>query len=161
MRRLEAHPSKGINSLEKWYRIKNPLRVSFNFIIIYICRFLPSLWLKRKLLRLTGMKLGRKVSIGLFAMFDIFFPELIEIGDGSVIGYNATILAHEFLVEEWRTGRVKIGRRVMIGANSTILPGVIIGDNSKISAMSLVNRDIPEGALAGGIPVRILKGGEE
>ncbi len=104
------------------------------------------------------MKLGKKVSIGLFAMFDIFFPEFIEIGEGSVIGYNTTILAHEFLVEEWKTGRVKIGRKVMIGANSTVLPGVEIGDNSKISAMSLVNRDIPEGAFAGGVPIKILKG---
>lgn len=29
------------------------------------------------------------------AMFDIFFPELIEIGDNTIIGYNSTILAHE------------------------------------------------------------------
>ncbi|GBE54887.1 hypothetical protein BMS3Bbin15_01051 [archaeon BMS3Bbin15] len=100
MRRLEAHPSEDMNSLVKWHIIKNPLRVTFNFTIIYLCRVIPSLWLKRKLLRLTGMKLKKKVSIGLFAMFDIFFPELIEIGEGSIIGYNTTILAHEFLVEE-------------------------------------------------------------
>ncbi|GBE54886.1 putative lipopolysaccharide biosynthesis O-acetyl transferase WbbJ [archaeon BMS3Bbin15] len=49
----------------------------------------------------------------------------------------------------------------MIRANSTVLPGVEIGDNSKISAMSLVNRDIPEGAFAGGVPIKILKGDKE
>jgi len=156
-RKIERFPTSHANSLEKWYRIKNPLRVIFNFVVIYLCRFMPSLWLKRKLLRLTGMKIGKKVSIGLFAMFDIFFPELIEIGDFSIIGYNATILAHEFLVEEYRTGRVKIGRRVMVGANSTVLPGVEIGDGAVIGAMSLVNRDIPPKALAAGVPARIIK----
>ncbi len=161
MRRLEVFPGEGSNSLEKWYRIKNPLRVVFNFIIIYTCRFLPSLALKRALLRLTGMKVGRKVSIGLGATFDIFFPELIEIGDNSVVGYNAAILAHEFLVKEWRRGRVKVGKNVMIGARSLILPGVEIGDNATVAAYSLVNRDIPPGAFAAGVPARIRRQGDE
>ncbi|WP_456474925.1 acyltransferase [Candidatus Pyrohabitans sp.] len=158
MRRIDVYPSEGSNSLQRWYRIKHPLRVVFNFIIIYTCRFVPSLALKRWLLRLTGMKVGKDVSIGLGAMFDIFFPELIEIGDNSVIGYNAAILAHEFLVKEWRRGRVKVGRNVMIGARSLVLPGVEIGDGATISACSLVNKDIPAGALAGGVPARVLRG---
>ena len=158
MRRLEVFPSEGGNSLEKWYRIKNPLRVVFNFIVIYACRFMPSLALKRALLRLTGMKVGRNVSIGLGAMFDIFFPELIEIGDNTIIGYNAAILAHEFLIHEWRKGKVKVGRNVMIGARSLILPGVEIGDGATVAACSLVNRDVPPGAFVGGVPARVLRG---
>jgi acetyltransferase-like isoleucine patch superfamily enzyme len=158
MRRIEVYPSEGSNSLEKWYRIKNPLRVVFNFIVIYTCRFVPSLALKRVLLRLTGMKVGKNVSIGLGAMFDIFFPELIEIGDNSIIGYNATLLAHEFLVNEWRRGKVKVGKNVMIGANSLVLPGVEIGDGAVVSACSLVNRDIPPGVFVGGVPARVLRG---
>lgn len=158
MRRIEVYPSEGSNSLEKWYRIKNPLRVVFNFIVIYTCRFVPSLALKRVLLRLTGMKVGKNVSIGLGAMFDIFFPELIEIGDNSIIGYNATLLAHEFLVNEWRRGKVKVGKNVMIGASSVVLPGVEIGDGATVAACSLVNRDIPAGAFVGGVPARVLRG---
>jgi acetyltransferase-like isoleucine patch superfamily enzyme len=158
MRRIEVYPSEGSNSLQRWYRIKNPLRVVFNFIVIYTCRFVPSLALKRVLLRLTGMKVGKNVSIGLGAMFDIFFPELIEIGDNSIIGYNATLLAHEFLVNEWRRGKVKVGKNVMIGANSLVLPGVEIGDGAVVSACSLVNRDIPPGAFVGGVPARVLRG---
>ncbi|MEE9564563.1 MAG: acyltransferase [Candidatus Hydrothermarchaeaceae archaeon] len=100
------------------------------------------------------MKVGKDVSVGLMAMFDIFFPELIEIGENSVIGYNATILAHEYLVEEWRSGKVKIGKNVMIGANSTVLAGVEIGDGAVVSAASLVNRDVASGAFVGGVPAR-------
>lgn len=158
MRRVEVFPSEGSNSLVKWYRIRNPLRVALNFIVIYTCRFLPSLALKRLLLRLIGMKVGKNVSIGLGATFDIFFPELIEIGDNSVIGYNAAILAHEFLVKEWRRGRVRLGKNVMLGARSLVLPGVEIGDNATVAAYSLVNRDIPPGAFAAGVPARVRSG---
>lgn len=159
MRGVEVHKTSGRNPMRSWYKIKNPLRVALNFIIIYTCRFLPSLALKNFLYRLVGMKVGKDVSVGLMAMFDIFFPELIEIGDNTVIGYNATVLAHEYLVSEWRKGSVKIGCNVMIGSNTTILPGVTIGDSAVISACSLVNKDIEADAFVGGVPARKLKGG--
>ncbi len=153
-RRLEVSVVKGRNSMHQWHRIKNPFRVSLNFVVIHLCRFLPSLSMKNFFYRLTGMKVGKDVSIGLMAMFDIFFPELIEIGDNTVIGYDVTILAHEYLVKEWRKGKVRIGRNVMIGANATILAGVEIGDDATVSACSLVNRDVKPGSFVGGVPAR-------
>lgn len=86
---------------------------------------------------------------------DIFFPQLIEIGDNTIIGYNTTILCHEFLIREYVTGRVVIGKDVMVGANTTILPGVTIADGSVVSAHSLVNNDV-EG-FVGGVPARPLE----
>ncbi|MEA3343543.1 MAG: acyltransferase [archaeon] len=157
MRNLKIHKTTTPNSLSKWYKIKNPLKVILNFITIYTARYCPSLALKRALLRTTGMKIGKNTSIGLSATFDIFFPELIEIGENCLIGYNTTILAHEFLISEYRTGEVKIGSNVMIGANTTILAGTTIGDNAQISAMTLVNKDIKKNELVGGIPLRQLK----
>jgi len=68
---------------------------------------------------------------------DVFFPELIEIGDNSIIGFNSTILCHEFLVDEYRLGRVRIGKNVTIGANTTILPGVVIADCSMVLLIRL------------------------
>ncbi|MDD5112015.1 MAG: acyltransferase [Candidatus Altiarchaeota archaeon] len=148
----------GRNSLKSWWRVKNPVRVVFNFMVIYFCRRLPSLRVKSALYRLTGMKVGSNVSVGLDAVFDIFFPELIEIRDNAIVGFGTTVLAHEFLREEVRVGRVIIGRDVVIGANTTILPGVSVGDGSTVSAMSLVNRDIEKGVLAGGVPARKISG---
>ncbi len=157
MRDLEVYPSDGRNPMRSWYRVRNPIRVIWNFAIIFMCRYLPSLALKNAFYRLIGIKVGKDVSVGLMAMFDIFFPEYIEIGDNTVIGYNATILAHEYLVNEWRRGRIKIGRDVMIGANTTVLPGVSIGDGATISACTLVNKDIAPRAFVGGVPARELK----
>jgi acetyltransferase-like isoleucine patch superfamily enzyme len=158
MRKLKSFRSQGRNSLLGWHKVKNPLRVALNFILIYSARYAPSLRLKNFLYRLTGMKVGKDVAVGLGAVFDIFFPELIEIGDNCIIGYGVTVLAHEFLIEEWRTGRVKIGRNVLIGANSTVLAGVSIGDNSRISACSLVNDNIPANSFYAGVPARKVKG---
>jgi acetyltransferase-like isoleucine patch superfamily enzyme len=149
--------AKGKNSLQFWTNIKHPLRVALNYVVVATCRILPSLSAKNWLYRRIGVKVGKNVSFGLESTVDVFFPELIEIGDNSIIGYNTVLLAHEFLVDECRVGEVKIGKNVVIGANCTVLPGVEIGDNSIISAHSLVNRDVPPNVLAGGVPVKVIK----
>jgi len=155
--RVMQTKDSGKNSLNSWWRIKNPLRVVANFIIIYACRRLPSLRVKNVFYRLTGMKVGSDVAFGLDAVVDVFYPELIEIRDNAIVGYGVTILAHEFLQDEVRVGRVVVGKNAVIGANTTILPGVEIGDNAVVSAASLVNRDIPPNVLAGGVPARKLR----
>jgi len=99
---------------------------------------------------------GKDASVALAVVLDAFFPEEISIGANSIIGYNTVILAHEYLRRQWRKGPVVIGRDVVIGANCTILPGVVIGDGAVVSAMSLVNKDVAPGAIVGGVPIRLL-----
>jgi acetyltransferase-like isoleucine patch superfamily enzyme len=153
--RLQVFPAreKGKNPLQYWWKAVHPAKVIRNFIIIFLGRFTPSMKVKNFLYRSVGMKIGPHVSIGLMAMFDVFFPEEINIGANCVIGYNSVILGHEFLIEEWRRGPVVIGDNVIIGANCTILPGVRVGDGAVISAMSLVNKDVPAGMAVGGVPI--------
>lgn len=55
------------------------------------------------------------------------------------------------------TAPVIIGDDVWVGANATILPGVTVGNYSVIAAGAVVNRDVPSGALVGGVPARIIK----
>lgn len=143
--------------MQYWPKLVNPLRVVWNFLCIYLAKYSPSLNMKVFLYRLTGAKIGKNVSIGLAVVFDVFYPHLITIEDNVVIGYNSVLLCHEFLVRGARIGPVVIGRNVMIGANSTVLAGVTIGEGTVISAMSLVNKDLPPGVLAGGVPVRVIR----
>ncbi len=137
-----------------WWRVKNPIITAFHFVLIYSARFMPSTCLKNFFYRLCGSKIGKGATFGLGAVLDIFYPENIGVGAGTLIGYNTVILGHEFLQGEYRTGKVEIGKDAMVGANCTILPGIRIGDGAHISAMSLVNCDIPAGQTWGGVPAK-------
>ncbi len=159
MRRLESFKTEGKNSLNYWASFRNPLRVAYNFILIQMSRYAPSLALKRGLLRLTGMKVGKDAAIGLMAMFDVFYPERIELGENCIIGYNATVLAHEFLRSELRIGKTKIGKDAMVGANATVLAGVGVGDGAVVSAGTVVSLDVPAGSFARGNPMVVKEGG--
>lgn len=138
------------------------LKVMKNFIIIQIARYTPFLsvknWLYRTFLK---MNVGKQTSFALMVMPDIMFPEKITVGKNSIIGYNTTILAHEYLIHEYRTGDVTIGDEVMIGANTTILPGVTIGSGAVVSAGTLVHKDVPAGAFVGGNPMQVIYTDEE
>lgn len=54
---------------------------------------------------------------------------------------------------------ITIGDRVWIGARSTILKGVTIGDGAVVAAGSLVTKDVPAGALVAGSPARVVRTG--
>ena len=157
MRRTTRYPVSGENSLWNVYKTVSFWKVMKNFIIIQIARYTPFLsvknWLYRTFLR---MEVGKKTSFALMVMPDIMFPEKITVGDNSIIGYNTTLLAHEYLIREYRLGEIVIGNEVMIGANTTILPGVKIGDGAIVSAGTLVHKDVPGGAFVGGNPMRVI-----
>lgn len=158
MRNTVRYPVEGANSLWHVYKTVPFWKVIKNFIVIQLARYSPFLGLKNWLYRhFLKMKVGEQTSFGLMVMLDIMFPEKISVGRNTVIGYNTTILAHEYLIKEYRLGDVKIGSEVMIGANSTILPGVTIGDGAVVSAGTLVNRDVPPGAFVGGNPMVLIR----
>ncbi|TFD95834.1 DapH/DapD/GlmU-related protein [Jeotgalibacillus sp. R-1-5s-1] len=158
MRRTDRYPVEGSNSLWQLYKTVPFVKVAWNFAILQTARYTPFFrvknWMYRTLLR---MEVGEKTAFALMVMPDILFPEKIKVGRNTVIGYNTTILAHEYLVSEYRLGVVEIGDNVMVGANSTILPGVKIGDGAVVSAATLVHRDVPAGAFAGGNPMQIIR----
>src|SRR5699024_12774515 len=125
--------------------------------IIYICCFMPFLSVKYRLYRtFIKMNVGKDRAYALMVMSDNMFPEKISIGENTIIGYNTTILEHEYLINEYRIGEVKIGNNVLIGANTTILPGVEIGDNAIISAASLVHKNVEKNTFVGGNPMKLI-----
>ncbi|ELC3158330.1 sugar O-acetyltransferase [Vibrio harveyi] len=88
----------------------------------------------------------------------------IYIGDHVMIGPNVTIATAGHPIDpELRRDiaqfniPVHIGNNVWIGANSVVLPGVTIGENSVIGAGSVVTKDIPANVVAVGNPCRVLR----
>jgi len=150
----ERHPTPGVaNSLWRWPEARHPLRVALNYAVIVIARHSPSLTVKNWLfVHLLGMEIGDSVSWALESTPDVFFPEKISVGDGAIIGYDATILCHEFLRDEYRTGEVRIGEGALVGAGAIVLPGVEVGAGAQVAANSLVVEDVPEDTTVAGVP---------
>ena len=151
--RLARHETAGAgNSLFHWPEAKHPVRVTLNYVVIWLIRLSPSLRLKNWLLRRLGATVAPGVALGLEATPDVFWPELITIDSEAIVGYDATILCHEFLQDEYRTGEVRIGERALIGAGAVILPGVEIGTEAQVAANSLVVEDVAPGETVAGVP---------
>lgn len=86
----------------------------------------------------------------------------IYIGDGTLIGHNVVLatLNHAKSPKDRGTmipAPIHIGKHVWIGSNSTILPGVTIGDGAIVAAGAVVSKDVPENAIVGGVPATILR----
>ena len=116
-----------------------------------------------------------KISVGDRCLFarncDIDITGDIEIGDSVGILEGAKILTHahdpyHFMKETnlipfsnraYKTN-LKIGNKVLICAHAIILPGVMeIGENSIISAGSVVNRPIPPNVIVAGNPALVVR----
>ena len=85
----------------------------------------------------------------------------VTLGHEVGIGWRSSIFTHgayESILEgfpvQWEG--VHIGDKVWL-PNVWINPGVRIGSNIVVSAMSLINRNLPNGCLAGGVPAKILQ----
>lgn len=87
----------------------------------------------------------------------------VTLGDEVGIGIQTCVFTHGAYLDELsgfpvQFAPVKIGSRVWL-PNAWVNPGVIIGDDVVVAARSLVNRDLPAGCLAGGVPVKVLRAG--
>lgn len=90
----------------------------------------------------------------------------IIVGDYVHTGANVMIFAFNHSIDDtdipsvcqdYYDADVIIGDDVWIGAGSIILAGVSIGRGAVIAAGSVVNHDVPEYAIAGGVPAKLIK----
>lgn len=86
----------------------------------------------------------------------------ITIDDGALIGHSVVFatLNHSFSPANRQTlipAAITVGKNVWIGSNSTILPGVTIGDNAIVAAGAVVTKDVPQNSVVGGVPAKIIK----
>lgn len=112
-----------------------------------------------------GMKVGKNFNRQTGTRLDPLNCWLIEIGDDVIMGNKVQLIAHDFSLMHHtgyaRFGRIVIGDRVFIGANTTILMNAHIGNDVVIGAGSLVNKDIPDGVVVAGVPAKVICTTEE
>jgi acetyltransferase-like isoleucine patch superfamily enzyme len=74
--------------------------------------------------------------------------------------YSGSSLTNPMVPKEFKTervARVTLGRHVIIGSGSTVLPGVSIGDYSCVGAHSLVTKSLDTWGMFGGVPTKLIK----
>ncbi len=103
-----------------------------------------------------GNKIGDRVRI-----HSGCFLEMVTVEDDVFIGPNVVFTddPHPMGCPRYKEckGGAVVRRLARIGANSTILPGVEIGENALVGAGSVVIEDVPAGAVVVGNPARIIK----
>ncbi|MBW9206904.1 acyltransferase [Mumia sp. zg.B17] len=128
--------------------------------------------------RLLGLQIARDAV--LYRWRDLRYPAGIIIGGGSVIGFDATLdgrrgitigrnvnlssevamwtLQHDHNDPDFGTegGPITVGDYAWISFRATILPGVRIGEGAVVAANAVVTRDVPDYAVVGGIPAKVI-----
>ncbi|EQC47703.1 transferase hexapeptide repeat protein [Bacteriovorax sp. Seq25_V] len=120
-----------LNSLFQGIMIASPFASQCHFIF----------YLNWLYYRLMGMKLPLTTLVGMNAT--IRQPELIEVGENSILGLGCTISCHYSPSGKTHVQkRVKIGSRSVVGGFSIITPGVVIGDHSVVGTNSRIYPDV-------------------
>jgi acetyltransferase-like isoleucine patch superfamily enzyme len=86
----------------------------------------------------------------------------IYIGDDSLIGHHATLVTLNHNKDPEKRGNlipapIHIGKKVWLGSNVTVLPGVKIGDGAIVAAGAVVTKDVPVNSTVAGIPARVIR----
>lgn len=83
----------------------------------------------------------------------------VVIGETARVGHNCSILHHVTLGGSGKRGverHPKIGDGVLLGAGSTILGNIVIGEGCQVGAGTLVIDDLPPHSVAVGVPSKII-----
>jgi UDP-2-acetamido-3-amino-2,3-dideoxy-glucuronate N-acetyltransferase len=121
---------------------------------------------------LYGCKIGKNTKVDAFVYMEegvtignnckirpfVFIPTGVVIEDDVFIAPNVTFTndKHPRAHGDWTLLRTRVKKFASIGAGSTINPGVQIGENALIGTGSVVTKDIPDNAIAVGIPAKVV-----
>jgi dTDP-4-amino-4,6-dideoxy-D-glucose acyltransferase len=117
----------------------------------------------------NGIEIGNNVHIAVFC--SLIGQEKITMKDFSGLSsrvsiysstddYSGEFLTNPTVKSEFTnviSGKVIIGKHVIVGSGTIILPNVNISDYSAVAALSLVSKNVEEFKIVGGIPSRVIK----
>jgi acetyltransferase-like isoleucine patch superfamily enzyme len=114
------------------------------------------------LMRLVLQALGARMGANSYSAGLVQDPCLTELGENTLIGESALVIAHAIEGKTLAYRRVRIGNSVTIGARSIVMPGTIIEDGAIIAAGAVVPKGsrVGRGEIWGGVPARKIKDGD-
>jgi acetyltransferase-like isoleucine patch superfamily enzyme len=98
-------------------------------------------------------KVGNNVSV----QTDAYITAYTTIEDDVFIGPRAVTTNDKYMFYGAKLIGPTIKKGARIGANATLLPGVVIGERAVVGSGAVVTKDVPAGAMVVGNPAKILK----
>lgn len=104
-----------------------------------------------------GVLVASGVNIGA----DCYLGDFCSVIEGAIVGHDSKVGKYSIIGPfALLSGHSQIGRKTWIAARTSILDGICVGDSSIVGAHSLVNKDIPEGVVAYGVPAKVVRENE-
>lgn len=100
-----------------------------------------------------NLELGGNSDIGAFTYINAKYG--VEIQENVQIGSHCSIYSWSTIDD--KKGKVIIKKNAKVGSHSLIMPSVTVGENSVVGAFSFVNKDIPDNAVAVGVPAKVIR----
>lgn len=131
-----------------------------NTIFYRLAYFCPVNSIRIFLHRQRGIHIGKNVYISQQCSIDNAYPEMIFIDDYAAVNQGCTILAHTFVrpcfegLIECSAAPIYIKHHALVSINSTVLPGVEIGEYAVVCAGSVVTKNIKPYTMVVGNPAR-------
>ncbi|MFZ4456098.1 MAG: acyltransferase [Bacteroidales bacterium] len=169
-----------VKSFDAYHKYRRELllwqdSINMYFLNVFISKF-PSHRFRLFILRMKGATLDKSIAIQRGCQF--WNPAKLDIGSGSVVGFNVNLdsrkglvigknvtiasdvmiwtLHHDYNDPQFSTigNKVSIGDYAWVCSRAIILPGVSIGEGAVVAAGAVVSRDVAPYTVVGGVPAK-------
>ena len=130
--------------------VVNPITLFFRKIMLFKQKWMVPSRFKNWYLNLAGVNMGYDACIPHYIHFDNYFPELITVDKGSLVGGLSKIFTHEVKDGKLILGRVHIKEKVLLAGISTIHPGVTVNKYVITGMKCQITEDCPENTFVAG-----------